>query len=142
MKSKLNLSVIFVAVTLLAGTASFGLNRLFDSKASSQAAANICEAEVCVELTSNGAAPHTVAIKAGQHVQFNSADGQKHNLSLGKGGEEHQHSGPYYSGEFGADEAWKVQFKQDGTYQFHDHYNPKLSILIVVYEPGKDYTIR
>lgn len=106
------------------------------------ASAEPCKQVVCVELTSNGASPDTLAVIAGGYVQFSSADGKTHSLSLGKGGEEHGHTGPFSSGDFDADEAWKVQFKEPGTYHFHDHYNPELNILVVVYEQGADHSIR
>lgn len=106
------------------------------------ASAEPCKQMVCVDLTATGANPDTLAVVAGGYVQFNSADGKTHSLSLGKGGEEHSHSGPFSSGDFDADEAWKVQFKEPGSYHFHDHYNPELNVLVVVYEPGGDHTIR
>jgi plastocyanin len=101
-----------------------------------------CQTIQCVALGSEGANPDTLAIPVGSSVQFNSADDKTHSLSLGKGGDAHGHSGPFTSGDFGSEEAWKVQFKEPGTFHFHDHYNPKLNILIVVYEPNGDHTIR
>ena len=58
-----------------------------------------------------------------------------------EGGEEHVHEGKFSSGEFKADEAWRVQFNDAGTFFFHDHLNPKLNILVVVYTPGANYKI-
>ncbi len=95
-----------------------------------------CEVAVCVALKPEGAVPDTVTVIVGESVQFNSADGKTHSLSQGLGGEEHQHNGVYTSGDFAADEAWRVQFKQPGTFKFHDHYNPAVNILVVAYEPG------
>lgn len=96
----------------------------------------------CVSLFEDKASPDTLTVKVGDYVQFNSADGKSHNLSLGKGGEEHGHKGKFYSGEFKADEAWRVQFKEEGTFFFHDHLNPKITILVVVYTPDKEYKIQ
>ncbi len=90
----------------------------------------------CVALESGKANPDTLTVKVGESVQFNSADGKTHSLSLGKGGDAHEHNGPFSSGEFKADEAWRVQFKEPGTYYFHDHYNPGTNILVVVYKPS------
>lgn len=115
----------------------------------------------CVEITAEGMNPDTLAVKVGDFVQFNTADGQMHNISLGAGagahveedqekghhegketkgyvahGAPHEHVGDYSSGDFGSGEAWKVQFKKAGTFRLHDHYNPNLEILVVVYEPG------
>jgi plastocyanin len=95
-----------------------------------------CPVAHCVALKPGNAEPDTLTVIVGESVQFNSADGNKHNLSQGLGGEEHSHTGPYSSGDFAADEAWRVQFKQPGTFKFHDHYDPAINILIVAYEPG------
>jgi plastocyanin len=124
---------IIAAVIGFAGVRTFGNGNV---------AASGCDVDVCVLLTAEGAKPDIIALKAGGFVQFNSADGKKHSLSLGSGGSEHSHSGPFSSGNFDGDEAWKVQFKEKGTFQFHDHYNPELNVLVVVYEPGGDHTIR
>ncbi|PLS81799.1 hypothetical protein CYG49_01500 [Candidatus Saccharibacteria bacterium] len=95
----------------------------------------------CIALKGEGAHPTTIAVPVGSFVQFNSADGKSHSLSLGGGGEEHSHTGDFSSGTFGADEAWRVQFKDEGTFKFHDHLNPKINVLIIVYTPGKDYKV-
>ncbi len=49
--------------------------------------------------------------------------------------------GKFESGDFGANEAWKVQFKDEGTFQFHDHLNPKISVLMVAYIKDKQYKV-
>lgn len=98
--------------------------------------------EACVALGPYGANPETVVLTRGSFLQFNSADGKSHNLSLGQGGEHHQQSSSLNSGEFKANEGWRVQFNEDGSYTFHDHLNPKVSVVVVVYTPGKDYTIK
>jgi plastocyanin len=100
----------------------------------------ICQG-ICVSLYENRAAPDTVTVPVGTHVQFNSKDGKSHNLSLGEGGEEHEHNGKFYSGEFQADEGWRAEFNQEGSFYFHDHFNPKINILVVVYTPGKEYKL-
>lgn len=98
-------------------------------------------AGVCVALREDKAEPDTLTVKKGSFVQFNSADGKTHSLSRGKGGKTHSHSGKFTSGEFKADEAWRVQFKEEGSFFFHDHFNPKINVLVVVYKPGKDYKV-
>jgi plastocyanin len=95
--------------------------------------AHVCE-DHCVALEASRANPDTLTVKAGEFVQFNSADGNSHSLSLGEGGEDHGHNGPFSSGEFKADEGWRVQFKEPGTYFFHDHHHPEINILVVVYK--------
>lgn len=104
---------------------------------------------ICVALTPQGMEPNELAVKTGDYVQFNSADGKKHNISLGEGagGTEdpdhsphagkHEHRASLSSGDFAADEAWRIQFKEPGTFELHDHYNPDLNILIIVYEDSK-----
>ena len=87
-----------------------------------------------VSLLSDHADPDTITIKAGETVQFNSKDGKTHSLSLGEGGHEHQHTGPFNSGEFGADESWRATFNEPGTFFLHDHDNPDINILVVSYK--------
>jgi hypothetical protein len=101
---------------------------------------NQCD-DYCVALRVGGASPDSIAVPTGSYVQFNSADGKTHNLSQGSGGEEHNHHGKFYSGEFKANEAWRVQFNNEGSFIFHDHFNPTISILVVVYSPGKEYKL-
>lgn len=93
--------------------------------------------DLYVDLQADRAIPDALTVPVGKTVQFNSKDGKKHNLSLGLGGEEHEHAGPFHSGEFGANEAWRATFTKAGTYSFHDHNNPKINILIVAYLPNQ-----
>lgn len=107
-------------------------NKASDNNASSVSAASKFQ----VDLTSAKAIPDTITVPVGQAVQFNTKDGKKHNISLGEGGEEHEHTGKYSSGDFGKDEAWRVTFTEPGTFTFHDHYNPDINILVVAYKPA------
>lgn len=131
---------IIVGSLILATTLSFGTVYAVTSMKSKFTSGTDCQG-TCVALTSSGAKPNTIAVPVGTYVQFNSADGRSHNLSNGKGGEEHVHSGKFRSGEFKADEGWRVQFSKEGSYFLHDHLNPKINVLVVVYTPGKDYTV-
>ena len=118
-----------------------------------------------VKLTANGAKPDQISVVVGKSVEFKSSDGKTHSLSLGEGSGErsaysssnlklahngaehdavqsdtgheskHEHQAGFSSGEFKADEAWRVTFKEAGTYFFHDHLNPDINILVVAYEP-------
>lgn len=108
---------------------------------------NQCPKDVtCVALKNDHAEPDVITVPVGSYAQFNSADGQLHNLGVGSGDEHHdgghKHTGTYVSGDFKSDEAWKVQFKQTGTFDFHDHYRPELHVSVVVYQPGGDYKIK
>ena len=133
---------LFLGLPLGIGLLSFVMVLQFtQSRNQSTVAAQSCDADMCVSLQQDGALPGEIAVQAGSVVQFNSADGKSHNLSLGKGGDGHDHAGPFHSGEFAADEAWKVQFKEDGTYYFHDHLNPDINVLVVVYTEGKGFKL-
>lgn len=126
--------VVAVIVSVVSFAVAFSVSR---SKNSSQAR---CEG-TCVALREDTADPDTISVKVGTYVQFNSADGKTHKLSLGEGGKEHSHKGKFTSGDFKGDEAWRVQFKEEGSFLFHDHFNPKINVLVVVYTPGKEYKI-
>ncbi len=132
-------SYIIILIILL-GLVSSVFTYSLSSNTSTVSSNNACEG-TCVSLRSDKASPETVAVARGSYVQFNAADGKSHSLSLGEGGHDHEHKGSFHSGTFKADEAWRVQFNDEGTFQFHDHLNPDINILVVVYEPGKDYKI-
>ena len=108
--------------------------------------------DTCVSIRADGFSQTELSIKVGTFVEFRSADGRTHDLALGGGTEHitsahteleqttsnhpHDHIEGTDSGEFGADEAWKVQFKKAGTYVIHDHLHPELNILVIAYESG------
>lgn len=131
-----------IVIIVIVGAISFTAVSIMNSKKPILASKN-CQG-LCVNITKDGIDPDTLTVKVGEFVQFNSADGKQHNLGLGGGVDgdktahdaDHEHVGEFTSGDFNADEAWRVQFKTAGTYKFHDHYNPKLNILVVVYAPG------
>jgi len=100
-----------------------------------------CGDAVCVSVYDEYADPDVLTITAGSYVQFNAADGQKHNLSIGGDSDHHAEADQFSSGDFEGDEAWRVQFKQDGAYSFRDKYNPKVKINVVIYTEGKDYKL-
>lgn len=111
--------------------------------------------DVCISILKDGFSKSEVAVKVGTFIEFVEADGQMHNLALGSGieahgdtsgheedvshttnekhNDEHEHVSGTESGEFGKGEAWRVQFKQKGTYIVHDHLHPESSILVVAY---------
>jgi plastocyanin len=90
-----------------------------------------------VSLLADRAEPDTVLVEVGGSVQFNSQDGKRHEISSGKGdafGADHEHvADGAESGVFGPDEAYLLEFKEPGTYHFHDNLNPKLNVAVVVY---------
>jgi plastocyanin len=89
-----------------------------------------------VSLLQDGAEPDIIIAKPGDYVQFNARDGTEHNLSQGSGNassNDHLHDGAGIgSGVFQSDEAYKVQFKKQGIYSFHDHLNPDIYVRVVV----------
>ncbi len=155
---------LVLGIALLAGLGSF--TAVYGLAQRSGAALPACQGN-CVHLNRNGAAPDVVTVAAGNFVEFTAADGKRHNISLVEHGhdsiqEDGQKAGHqddqedshgasengghidqgYTSGDFAADEAWRVQFKQDGSFTFVDKYNPKIHVNVVVYTPGKDYKIQ
>lgn len=142
-------TILLPLLAIVAGVISFMGVQALTSK--STASDTSCQG-MCVALREDGMQPNELAVRVGEFVQFNSADGKRHNISIGEGagdshGHEphdmpHEHTEAYASGDFGADEAWRVQFKEPGTYQLHDHYNPKLNILVVVYNSNEPTAIR
>ncbi len=144
---------LLLAISIVAIGASYTVAHTYASKPAHKQTS--C-ASNCVLITNNGFAKSELAVKVGDFVEFRSADGKSHNLALGEGNEHssstsqpaqtdsdtehsHDHVQGTESGTFGADEAWKVQFKKAGTYIIHDHLNPELNILVIAYQPvGKN----
>lgn len=142
--SKLATWQLLVLTVVVAGLLSFGSAFAFSAlhKKGSDGPKK-CSVSTCVSLYGDKASPDTITVKLHSYVQFNSADSKSHDLSLG-GGDSGKHShnaGSFESGVFKADEAWKVQFNEEGTYSFTDSLNPKVQVLVVVYTPDKQYKV-
>ena len=91
-----------------------------------------------VALTEKAMVPDALTVHVGEYVQFDTADTQSHQIGLGGGdeygkGHEHVGIGEFESGTFGPDEAYRLQFKKAGVYDFHDHMHPKLFITVIAY---------
>lgn len=131
---------IMTAIIIAAASISFGLT--YSKQPNTVAATgNVVQ----VDLLGDHAEPSVVSVEKGQYVQFNTKDNKRHDIGQGRGesvthpthsdvGHEHAFEAKQ-SGVFGGDEAYKVQFKETGTFTFHDHLNPTISIVVVVYEP-------
>lgn len=137
------IKLIIAAMVLAIGLGSFGVAYALGRNGGNDNVAT-CKGN-CIYLRQQGATPDTLTVTAGSFVEFTAADGKKHNISLvehghGENDAAHEDVG-YQSGDFEADEAWRLQFKQDGTFTFVDKYNPKQHVSVVVYTPGKDYKI-
>ncbi len=93
-----------------------------------------------VALTEKGADPADLLIEVGEYVQFDSKDGRIHDIASGAGDgydEHHDHTATgLESGDFKPDEGYLVQFKKIGSYYFHDHLHPTLTISVAVYQPS------
>ncbi len=102
--------VTLVAVLLVASLVSFvAIYTLSAKYKHTQVSSKVNCKDTCVSLFEDKASPNTIAVGVGSYVQFNSKDGKTHDLSLGAGGEEHQHFGKFQSGEFKGDEGWRVR---------------------------------
>lgn len=135
MSRKLTLIIIVLAV--VAGGASFFSTQSYASRRQGPSQTQDAQGSLIQQVSLNNgiAAPDTVSLPVGQSIQFNADDGLKHRMGFGAGGHEHQEDNLYDSGEFGGGESWRVAFNKPGTYQFHDHLNPNISVLVVAYQP-------
>lgn len=142
-KTKLVFKILGMFIAVVFGVVGFIVVQKYSNNLQGRDLPNInCPAQdVCVSLKEDRAEPDILTVPIGTFVRFNSKDGKSHSLSLGKGGEEHEHTGRFTSGEFKADEAWRVQFQEPGTYVFHDHFSPTIVISVVVYKPGSSYKL-
>jgi plastocyanin len=96
-----------------------------------------------IKLENDHADPTAIAVTVGDYVEFSPADNKAHNIGQGKGddevhqadhADEHEHlAGSVESGLFKRGQAYRVQFNTVGTYDFHDHLNPKISVTVIVY---------
>lgn len=142
-------NIIIALITVFAGVTGFGVVYTLTkiNSAGLITSSIACEQHViCVALKVDHAEPDAITVPVGEYVQFNSADNKTHSLASGSGDSlhdgSHQHTGTHLSGDFKADEGWKVQFSAKGTYEFHDHYNPEIFVTVVVYQSGGDYKIK
>ena len=133
-------TLILIGIMVVATLTSFGVIYTVTGNKSSSLVKEDCNG-TCVSLFKDKASPDAIAVAKGSYVQFNSKDGNTHDLSLGGGGSEHEHKGNFQSGDFKGDEGWRVQFNDEGTFTFHDHYNPQVNVVVVVYTPGKQYKV-
>jgi plastocyanin len=88
-----------------------------------------------IALTAEKAEPSTMIIKTGDIVQFTVKDGQVRRIGQGsaEAGLHEQLLEGIQSEAF--NDQYRVEFKEPGTYSFHDHINPALTITIIVFDP-------
>ena len=90
-----------------------------------------------IELQSQQMVPDALSIRAGEYIQFNPADNREHKVGLGGGDEydaDHEHTdADFASDTFGGGNAYRVQIKEKGVYEFHDHLHAELFVTVVAY---------
>lgn len=129
-------------LTFIAIFVFFALGAFIASRTYANASAK-ADTSHSVALTMSGIKPSAIAITKGDYVEFDTKDGRTHEIGQGKGDDEVHHAsgqdvhdhliGGKLSGNFGPGEGYKVRFSQTGTYDFHDHLHPELSLTVVVY---------
>lgn len=132
--------VILGAVLVATIGLGFGLSKVSNKQSSAKA-----DASHIIELRASGASPDSIAVVKGSYVQFDVKDNRTYNIGQGSGDDpvhqsmnlnEHDHpKSAKESGIFGPGQGYRVTFSNVGTYTFHDHANPKISITVIVYEP-------
>lgn len=137
-----NKIIFIVAILVVSAALGFGLTKV--SKKTPVSKANTSNV---IELRASGATPDAIAVVKGSFVQFDVKDDRTYNIGQGKGNDpvhqemnlnEHDHpKSAKESGIFGPGQGYRVTFNEVGTYYFHDHVNPKISIAVVVYEPKR-----
>ncbi len=137
---KLLLPIVGTLIALVLSGAYVLLHTALLKTTESQAVAASAPTVHAVSLFMDHAEPAELLITVGESVQFNSKDGRTHTIDSGAGnayGETHDHAGDgIESGEFGADEGYRVEFKKVGSYFFHDHDHPDVTISVAVYDPS------
>ena len=141
-KKNLKKNLLLVAIAFVVLCSTFAGFYFASSKSSTKAPKNTCSADACLALTGQYTVPQVLTVKSGSYVLFNSADNKKHNIELVHSAVQHDDANRYESGDFGAGESWKVQFKEDGAYTFADKYDSKLEVNVIVYTEGKEYKIK
>lgn len=89
-----------------------------------------------VALKKSNNQPIDLLIKAGEYVQFNSADGEQHQVVQGHNSNTTHGENMLDSGVFDGDEGYKIQFTKIGKYEFHDNNDHDYTITVIVYDPN------
>ncbi len=94
-----------------------------------------------VDLTATNTDPIDLLIKKDEYVQFNSKDGNKHQIVQTGLTHTAEHSSASNSladsGVFKNDEGYLLQFKDIGKFEFQDKPNSTYTITVIVYDPTK-----
>ena len=144
---RLSIYLKVLLLVIIIGLIAFGTTFSLSRSKSLELSSSKCDQKiVCVALREDRAEPDAISVPIGGYAQFNSADNKMHNIAEGSGDVDHDgshvHSGKHLSGDFKANEGWKVQFNKTGTFEFHDHYNPKINFIVIVYQPDADYKLK
>lgn len=134
--------LLFVVVLVVATGLGYGLSLLTHKQP-----LILADGTHIIELRSSGASPDAIAIVKGSYVEFDVKDKRTYNIGQGSGNDAvhqeahqdvHDHpKGAIESGAFGPGQGYRVLFNKVGTFQFHDHLNPKIFITVIVYEPKR-----
>ncbi len=126
---------VFLITTVLLVTAGVVFGTMYRSPLFQTPSANGPHITM-VSLRDNKMTPDTILVHSGDFVQFNTKDGQRHDIDQGHGagyGSTHDHEvAGIGSGKFGPSEAYRLQFKKVGIYDFHDHENPEMRATVIV----------
>lgn len=123
------------AIALVFGVVGFAIALGIAKGNPPKPATNVTE----IQLFKDRVEPTAVTVKVGETIQFNSKDGRTHDIARGSGGLAGVHTatsetGPS-SGQFGADEGYRLTMKDAGTFDFYDKLDPRLSVTVIVYVP-------
>ncbi len=151
LKNALPLVLFFIVFVVLGAAAALNFASQKNSSTSSNIKDDLQPPKATFEngsvinrvfLTFQGAVPDAIVVKLGELLEFDARDGKLHDIARGGGDEFNQsHSHEEFgieSGKFGPDEGYRVSFRAPGVYHFHDHYNPRIFVAVVVYEEKKN----
>ncbi len=131
----------FIIIGSLAFGVLYTVSKDTQKPASSESAQGTKQNPYQVSLKKENKEPVDLLIKKGEYVQFNSSDGEDHQIIQGAStNEEHgptEHvPSPLDSGLIKSDEGYLLQFKETGKYDFHDNYDHDYTISVLVYDPA------
>ncbi len=128
--------VFFLLITIVTAGTVLGISSILNDNPNVKSTSHIHP----ISLQVTKASPDIVRLPIGDYAQFNSRDNKSHDIAQGQGNgygatHEHDESG-IESGKFGPDEAYKIQFKKVGIYDFHDHLHPEIHVTIIAFDPN------
>lgn len=133
--SKKEILVVTLLLLLIGGLIFWGSLKVFGNLSKSDTIQEQAEktepAVYRVGLDKNKKEPISLEVKLNEYVQFDSEDGQQHQI-VQAGDGEHGSDAIGGSEPFGGEEGYRMQFKDIGTYYLQDKFNPELKINVIV----------